>query len=287
MSVRYKTAHVTRYTYDNPVSQCQTEVRLRPRQNGRQVLENWSLKIEPEPVSVNQRTDYFGNEVHCFSVLEPHDRLTITSTSRLELTPPAKLLPSITAPWESVRDQLATPHTQELLEASEFRWESPFIPWLPALRSYAKPIFAPGRPIVEAAEELTHRIYTEFEYSPKATSIDTPLAEVLKLKQGVCQDFAHLMIGALRALGLSARYVSGYLKSGTQYTGAEASHAWVSVFVPGNGWVDFDPTNDMMPGTGHVTLAWGRDYADVSPVKGVTMGGGEQMVEVEVRVAPV
>lgn len=287
MTTRYRTRHITRYTYDDPVSQCQTEVRLRPRENGRQVLEHWHLHIQPEPVSMNRRTDYFGNDVCCFSILEPHDRLTVTATGEVSLTPPTDLLPSVTAPWDAVRDQLAAPRTRELLEASEYRWESPLVPWLPQLRAYAKPVFAPGRPIVEAAEELTHRIYTEFDYSPKATSIDTPLTDVLKLRQGVCQDFAHLMIGSLRAIGLAARYVSGYLKSGTQYTGAEASHAWVSVYVPGNGWVDFDPTNDVIPGNGHVTLAWGRDYSDVSPVKGVTMGGGEQTVEVEVRVAPV
>jgi len=287
MTTCYRTKHVTRYTYDDPVSQCQTEVRLRPRANGRQTLQTWELHIDPEPVSLNQRTDYFGNEVHCFSILEPHDRLTITATSQLDLTAPADLLPSVTPPWDNVRDQLAAPGHPELLAASEFRWESPFVPWLAGLRAYAKPIFLPGRPLVEAAEELSHRIYNEFDYAPKATSIETPLAEVFRQRQGVCQDFAHLMIGTLRTLGLAARYVSGYLKSGTQYTGAEASHAWVSVFVPGTGWVDFDPTNDVIPSNGHVTLAWGRDYADVSPVKGVTIGGGEQAVEVEVRVVPV
>ena len=280
----YRTTHVTRYTYDDPVSQCQTEVRLRPRESRRQQVRDWQLRVEPEPASMNKRTDYFGNEVYSFSILEPHDRLTVTATGRVELAAPANLLPSVTAPWEAVRDQLGAPRNAEALEASEFRWESPFVPWLAGLHSYARPVFAPGRPIMEAAEELTHRIYTEFDYSPKATSIDTPLADVLQQKQGVCQDFAHVMIGAMRSLGLAARYVSGYLKSGARYTGAEASHAWVSVFVPGTGWVDFDPTNDMVPGTGHVTLGWGRDYADVSPVKGVTIGGGEQAVEVEVRV---
>ena len=287
MTSRYRARHTTRYTYEEPVSQCQTEVRLHPREGQRQRVHDWKLRIEPEPVHLERRTDYYGNGVISFAVLEPHDRLTITATSEIELTAPNQLLPEVTGPWEEARVRLSAPGDRETLEASEFRWESPFVPWAAELRDYARPTFVPGRPLAEAARALTHRIYQEFQYAPKSTSIETPLAEVVRTRKGVCQDFAHVMIGSLRALGLAARYVSGYLKSGTQYTGAEASHAWVSVFVPGTGWVDFDPTNDMVPGNGHVTLAWGRDYADVTPVKGVTIGGGDQTVEVEVRVVAV
>ena len=287
MTVHYRARHTTRYTYEEPVAQCQTEVRLRPREDRRQQVRDWKLQIEPQPARLETRLDYFGNGVISFAVLEPHDRLTITATGDIAVTAPNQLLPSVTGPWEEARELLAAPHDPLTLQASEFRWESPFVPWAAELRTYARQVFAPGRPLAEAAHELNHRIYYEFEYAPKSTSIETPLAEVVRTRKGVCQDFAHVMIGALRSLGLAARYVSGYLKSGNQYTGAEASHAWVSVFVPGTGWVDFDPTNDMVPGAGHITLAWGRDYADVTPVKGVTIGGGEQTVEVEVRVAPV
>ena len=287
MTVSYHARHTTRYTYEDPVSQCQTEIRLRPREDRRQQVRDWRLKVEPSPARIEQRLDYFGNGVVSFVVLEPHDRLTITTSSDVSITAPHQLLPEVTCAWEEARGILAAPADPVTLQASEFRWESPFAPWAEELRVYARQVFTPGRPLAEAARELTHRIYVEFDYAPKSTSIETPLAEVVRTRKGVCQDFAHVMIGALRTLGLSARYVSGYLKSGTQYTGAEASHAWVSVFVPGTGWVDFDPTNDLVPDTGHVTLAWGRDYADVTPVKGVTTGGGEQTVEVEVRVAPI
>lgn len=284
MTVRYQARHTTRYTYESPVAQCQTEIRLRPREDRRQQVKDWRLRIEPEPVRLEHRLDYFGNGVISFAVLEPHDRLIITTTSEIALTAPNQLLPEVTGPWEEARALLAAPGDPVTMQASEFLWESPFVPWVAELREYGWASFAPGRPLAEAARELTHRIYTDFKYAPKSTSIETPLADVVRTRKGVCQDFAHVMIGTLRSLGLAARYVSGYLKSGTEFTGAEASHAWVSVFVPGTGWVDFDPTNDLVPATGHVTLAWGRDYADVTPVKGVTIGGGEQTVEVEVRV---
>ena len=189
-------------------------------------------------------------------------------------------------PWEAIRDQIAQQPDPALLEAYEFVFDSPYVPWAPELADYARPSFAPGRPLVDAVTELSHRIHTEFRYQPQSTSIDMPLLEVLGNRRGVCQDFAHVMIGALRSLRLPARYVSGYLRSGAAYQGADASHAWVSVFLPVTGWLDFDPTNDLRPSDGHVTLGWGRDYGDVTPVKGIALGGGEQIVEVEVRVEP-
>ena len=152
------------------------------------------------------------------------------------------------------------------------------------LMAYARPSFDAGRPLIAAAADLSHRIHAEFTYKPESTSIETPLLDTLRMKRGVCQDFSHVMIGALRSLGLAARYVSGYLRSGSDHLGGEASHAWVGVFIPDVGWVDFDPTNDVMPDTDHVTIAWGRDYADVTPMKGIARGGGKQQVDVEVRV---
>lgn len=284
----YRTVHTTLYSYEGSVSSCLTEVRLTPRTlPGRQEIRHFRLRVLPEPATLDKRLDYYGNEVWTFSVTEPHDRLTVTAVATVELEPNPAQSTDDSPPWEAVVEALRLAATPEALEAGEFRWESPYIPYVPELVDYAKRSFAPQRPILDAAHDLTGRIYRDFKYAPRSTSIETPLTDVLKQRSGVCQDFAHVMIGALRSIGLAARYVSGYLKSGTEYTGAEASHAWVSVLVPGRGWFDFDPTNDVIPSTGHVTLAWGRDYGDVTPVKGVTTGGGDQQVQVEVRVQPV
>jgi transglutaminase-like putative cysteine protease len=185
--------------------------------------------------------------------------------------------------WETARDLLAAYPDAAALEAFGFVFESPLVAPYRELADFAAPSFAPGRPLVEAARELTSRIHSEFTYRPQSTSVDMPLLDAFQKRCGVCQDFSHIMIGALRSLRLAARYVSGYLRSGTKYQGAEASHAWVSVFVPGAGWLDFDPTNDIMPADGHITVAWGRDYGDVTPVKGIALGGGKQVVEVAVR----
>jgi transglutaminase-like putative cysteine protease len=281
----FEAVHITRHYYEAPVSNCLNEVRLTPRSlEGQKVLES-SLQVEPEAAVVHRRRDYFGNEVATLAVFERHDRLVIASTSLVELEPGGQgSLPS--ARWEEARSTLADPREAGILEASEFVWDSPFVERGPGLADYAAASFTPGRPLLEAAADLSSRIHREFRYEPKSTSIEMPLAEVMRNRRGVCQDFAHIMIGALRSLGLAARYVSGYLRSGSKFLGAEASHAWVAVFVPGSGWAGFDPTNDTTPSGGHVTVAWGRDYGDVTPVKGITLGGGGQLVEVEVRVRP-
>ena len=279
----YQATHVTRYLYDQPVSQCLSEARLTPRNLPGQVLHQSRLQVEPEPALVQNRKDYFGNDVTTFAVFRTHDRFSATATSVVEVHP----RPIVDAPettWEDTRDRLASHSGPTLLEAYEFVFDSPFVSAAPELARYAKSSFAPGRPLVEAITELSHRLHAEFRYEPKSTSIEMPLLTVLENRRGVCQDFAHVMIGALRSLRLAARYVSGYLRSGATYQGADASHAWVSVFVPGAGWLDFDPTNDVRPSEGHVTLGWGRDYGDVTPVKGIALGGGTQIVEVEVRV---
>jgi transglutaminase-like putative cysteine protease len=235
------------------------------------------------------RKDYFGNDVTTFAVFRQHDQFSATATSIVEVQPrPIESEPEIlrpTLPWESACDQLGRHVGDDLLAAYEFVFDSPYVAAAPQLADYAKSSFAAGRPLVNAVAELSSRIHGDFRYAPKSTSIDMPLLEVFANRRGVCQDFAHVMIGALRSLHLAARYVSGYLRSGAAYQGADASHAWVSVFIPGAGWLDFDPTNDVRPGEGHVTLGWGRDYGDVTPVKGIALGGGKQIVEVEVRVA--
>jgi transglutaminase-like putative cysteine protease len=283
--MRYHATHITTYTYQEPVAQCLTEARLTPRAFDFQTVEFVNLDVDPPPLELQRRRDYFGNEVTAFAIFRPHDRFVVKAESLVEVLPrPQGPLPSLS--WEQAREILAAHPDADTLAAYEFAFASPYIEKLPALADYAAPTFTPGRPLADAVLELNHRIHTEFVYKPAATSIDMPLAEVLQLRQGVCQDFAHIMIGALRSLRLAARYVSGYLKSGAQYEGAEASHAWVSVYLPGFGWLDLDPTNDVRPTDGHVTLAWGRDYGDVAPLKGISLGGGGQKVAVEVRVVP-
>jgi transglutaminase-like putative cysteine protease len=276
----YRATHTTRYTYEGPVSHCLSEARLTPRILPNQRLLDWNLTVSPRPSTIISRKDYFGNDVSSFAVLEPHDRFTITATSLIEILPHAGSL-QISPAWEDARDTIA-----ELVEENEFIWESPFVPWLSAIQDYAKPVFTPGRPLIEAATALMQKIHADFKYKPESTSIETPLEEVLAARKGVCQDFSHIMIGALRSYGLAARYVSGYLRGDAEFQGAQASHAWVSVFVPNLGWIDFDPTNNVIPSTGHLTIAWGRDFGDVTPVKGITVGGGEHTLEVDVRVAP-
>lgn len=276
----YRASHTTRYTYEGPVSHCLSEARLTPRILPNQRLLDWNLVVSPRPSAIVSRKDYFGNDVSSFAVLEPHDRFTITATSRIEILPDPGSL-QYSPPWEEARDSIA-----ELVEENEFIWESPFVPWLESTQEFAKPVFTKGRPLLEASGLLMQKIHSDFRYKPESTSIETPLADVMASRKGVCQDFSHIMIGALRAYGLAARYVSGYLRSDAELQGAQASHAWVSVFVPNLGWVDFDPTNNIIPSTGHLTIAWGRDFGDVTPVKGITIGGGEHTLEVDVRVAP-
>jgi len=282
----YRAKHTTMYMYSDPVSICHSEVHLRPREHPSQRLLEHELVIMPEPDFLDSRGDYFGNEVACFSIHSPHETLTITSTSVVEVEEREPPEPTLSPAWESVRDQLREGAPDELFEAVPFTFSSPQAPLAPAYAEYARPCFPEGRPFLAAVAELSSRICKEFEYDPRATSVTTPVEEVLKKRKGVCQDFAHLMIACLRSLGLPARYVSGYLRSGEKTVGAEASHAWVSAHCPVFGWQDFDPTNNVRPQGQHVTLAWGREYQDVTPVKGVALGGGEQIISVSVEVVP-
>lgn len=281
--MRYRATHTTKYAYDARVSLCQSEVRLIPRTLPWQRTLESRIETTPPSASAERHEDYFGNAVTTFTILESHDRFSTVATSVIEVDD-RDVREDASVTWEAARDDVAAHADFDTLEAFEFTFDSPLVAVAPELSTYAGPSFPPGRPLIEAIEDLSHRIHTDFKYTPRATRVDTPLLEVLRLKKGVCQDYTHVMIGAVRCMGLAARYVSGYLRSGANVLGAEASHAWVSVFVPGSGWFDIDPTNDMRPGTGHITLAWGRDYADVAPVKGVALGGGHQVVEVTVRV---
>lgn len=280
---RYRVVHSTRYDYEGAVSHCLSETRLTPREFAGQRLEDFRIEVHPKPGAIASRVDYFGNRVMSFAVMEPHSKLSVTATSVVTVEGATPPLPPIE--WRVARERLSgQPSHAECRAASEYLWESPFIPWLDELKEYARPVLAAHSNLCDASLALMQRIYTDFKYEPKVTSIETPLSQVFADRRGVCQDLAHLMIGALRSHGLAARYVSGYLRGGAEFQGAQASHAWVSVFVPGAGWRDYDPTNNVEPRDGHLTVAWGRDYGDVAPVKGLTVGGGEHKLDVEVHV---
>jgi transglutaminase-like putative cysteine protease len=282
----YSATHTTVYNYTGAVATCQNQVRLRPRDTSNQTVHSSTMTVEPEAEVFHEFRDYFGNYVHNFSVLEEHSTLTIEAHSLVEVTALTLPDPAWTPPWEVVRNEIRACGSRDALDAFEYSGASPFVPTSGELAAFAGECFPADRPILQAAIELSARIHREFQYLPASTTIDTPIADVFRMRKGVCQDFAHLAIGAMRSLGLACRYVSGYLRSGAQFTGAEASHAWISVWAPPFGWIDLDPTNNVLPSEGHITLAWGRDYGDVTPVKGITLGGGEHRISVAVRVRP-
>jgi transglutaminase-like putative cysteine protease len=283
--MKLRATHATTYLYTQPVSICHTAVHLMPRDGPNQRVLDHNLSIVPTPEATFRHKDYFGNDVTCFSIHEPHRTLTISAASMVEIEPCDPLEPSLTPAWEEAQGEKWRHAEGHSLKAYQFVFPSPRITPSPLFAAYAETSFTAGRPFLEAAVELSHRIYTEFHYDREATTVATSAAEVWKSKRGVCQDFAHFMIACLRSLGLAARYVSGYLNS-RELIGNQASHAWVSAFFPGLGWLDLDPTNDQMVNGSYVTLAWGRDYSDVAPVNGVTIGGGQQVITVAVTVAP-
>jgi transglutaminase-like putative cysteine protease len=283
--MKLRTTHTTTYQYTEPVSICHTEVHLMPRDGRHQRVLEHTLSIVPMPEATFRHKDYFGNDVACFSIHEPHRTLEISAASLIEMEPGDPLEPCLTPAWEAARGEKWRYAEGHALDEYQFVFPSPRITLGREFAAYAETSFTAGRPFLDAALDLCHRIYTEFHYDPRATTVSTSVAEVLGCKRGVCQDFAHFMIACLRSLGLAARYVSGYLTRG-EWIGSQASHAWVSVFFPGLGWLDLDPTNDMLVSGSHLTLAWGRDYSDVAPVNGVTIGGGRQSIHVSVGVVP-
>lgn len=289
--MHYAVSHSTTYIYTDPVSLCHNLVHLKPRPAPRQSCHQSQLLVQPEPRALQHNHDYFGNPITLFTIQEPHKKLSISVKHRLEVAPAASVPVHQSPAWEDVRDRLWIERTPAMLEAGSYCFDSSYIARSAELAAYAMPSFSAARPLLEAVMNLTGRIHKEFHYDAKATTLATPLTEVLHLRRGVCQDFAHLQIGCLRSLGLAARYVSGYLQTRTppgreRLVGADASHAWVSVYCPKMGWVDFDPTNNVIPSEQHLTIAWGRDYDDISPVKGVILGGGTHTMSIAVDVAP-
>ncbi len=288
--MKFRITHITAYHYSDPVALSWNKACLLPRDTKRQRCLSGKLKIEPSPVAVRERSDCFGNRKSYFSLQKSHPELIVTAISEVDVSPSLDLALLGNASWEDIRVQLATPGAEEVLEALPFLHESALVQGLRPLAAYARPSFVSGRPLVEAVGELMQRIYQDFKYDKGSTNIATPVAEVMTNHHGVCQDFAHLGVGCLRALGLAARYVSGYIETqplpGTErLIGADASHAWFSVYCGADGWIDFDPTNNQVVSDQHVTLAWGRDFSDVSPLRGVAFGGGEHQVNVSVDVS--
>jgi transglutaminase-like putative cysteine protease len=298
--VIYRVVHVTEYRYDEPVSTSHHQLCLSPRAAAHQSCGAQEITISPAPVVRRERIDFFGNRCTHVEMQEPHRQLQVVSRFDVDVRPVARsltgalspsLAPSPSASWESVREALARPTTPELLDACGFTFESPHVQIPARAKEYAQQSFSPGRPLLEALLELTERIHGEFTYDSRATTVSTPVAQVLSHRRGVCQDFAHLQIACLRSLGLAARYVSGYLVTvpppgKPKLVGADASHAWLSVYCPGFDWIDVDPTNNLIPDDRHITVAWGRDFGDVTPMRGVILGGGTHDVRVAVDVTP-
>jgi transglutaminase-like putative cysteine protease len=287
----FEVSHTTVYDYRAPVTVSHHLMRLTPRALQRQRLLEHDIELQPRPAATNLRVDYFGNDVTFATIEQTYRRLSVISRSRVAVSPAFIPEASETPAWETVRGMCRVDRTMSVLEASEFTFASPLIPVAQNFADFASPSFWPEKPLLEAVTDLTARIHREFRFDPIATTISTPLAEVLEKRRGVCQDFAHLQIACLRALGLPARYVSGYLETlpppgQTKLVGSDASHAWVSFFCPGIGWIDVDPTNNVFPSMQHITLGWGRDYSDVSPVRGVVLGAGKHDLKVAVDVVP-
>jgi transglutaminase-like putative cysteine protease len=290
----YRVRHRTTYHYEDPVSVSHHVLRLAPRNLPKQTCWESYVAIQPTPSVTSAHFDYFGNTLTFFTLHETHECLVVEAHSKLEVSPIEPPDFAGSPPWETVRDSLANqPNdpSDEILDAYQFVFDSQRVRSNPELAAYARESFPAGRPLLAAVMDLTGRIHQDFRFDKKATEVSTPVQTFFEKRRGVCQDFAHLQIGCLRSLGLPARYVSGYLRTmpppgRSRLVGADASHAWCSAWCPRSGWVDFDPTNNCVPSDGHITVAWGRDYSDVSPIYGVLLGGARHELKVEVDVMP-
>lgn len=288
-AMRYRVVHETLYTYSAQVSSSRQVAHLSPRVTPWQQVIAHELQIEPRCTERSHGVDYFGNRFESFFVDVPHQTLSVRAESEVVVGPVAPEPGTPSPPWEQAVGGAWTAGLDLAIE--QYRMPSPAVPLLARTRAYAASSFPAGRPWLEAVFDLTRRIQGEFEYDPEATNVFTSVAEVLELKRGVCQDYAHLMLSALRSLGMAARYVSGYVMNrprgdARRLTGADASHAWVAAWCPGLGWVAFDPTNGKLAGQEFVTLGWGREYLDVTPLRGVVLGAASQQLAVAVKVTP-
>ena len=285
----YRVSHETIYDYPGDVAISYSLAHLTARDSPRQTRLKSALEFSVNPAVTVSEVDYFGNPVTFFTIQEPHRRLSVRAENVVLVYPAPGPDPLASPPWEQVCQRFRANRDATTVEAFQFTFESTLVKSAPWQAEYAAPSFPPGRPLLDAVMDLTGRIHTDFTFDPSATTTGTSLPEVFALRRGVCQDFAHLEIACLRSLGLAARYVSGYLLTTPppgqpRLTGADASHAWLSVHDPVFGWVDFDPTNNQIPSVEHIVLAWGRDFDDVSPIKGVILGGGLHALTVAVDV---
>jgi transglutaminase-like putative cysteine protease len=289
--MKYRIRHTTRYTGSEPISVGHNEAWLTPRATASQRCLTSTLDISPEPSILSHRTDYFGNTVTQFSFNQGYDALTVTAVDEVEANPadrPNGLIPA----WETIVTAAHRHETSADLAAYEFTFDSPRCRISSELAEYCLPSFPPGRPILEALTDLLRRFKSDFKYDATATTVSTPVEQAFRQRRGVCQDFAHLSISMLRSIGLPARYVSGYLRTlpppgKPRLVGADASHAWASAYGGPLGWIDIDPVNNALVGTDHITVAWGRDYGDVTPLKGVYIGGGTHQLTVSVDVSEI
>lgn len=292
-SVTYHVRHETTYAYSGDVVHAHQLLHLTPRDSEYQSCLSHEIAIDPAPAYRAADVDAFGNAVTRLEFDRPHRRLDVVAQMMVE-SRERPCIEECEEPWERARSRLfynARPPGSAVLEAERYRFESPYVRIKQRFTDYGDSCFAAGKPLLTCADDLTKKLYEDMTYAPGATSIGTPLLDVLESLRGVCQDYAHLMIACLRARGFAARYVSGYLRTtpapgAPVLLGADASHAWVAVFCPTAGWVEFDPTNGVRANTNHITLAWGRDFGDVSPMRGVIVGGGQHSLSVRVTVTP-
>lgn len=290
--MKYRITHRTTYSGHDPVSIGHNQAWLEFRPVEWQQVESFQLHIDPEPSVKTRRTDAFQNPVHVFSFNEGYQKLDVVATTVVTVREMMKSNAARTMTWEEVRQAVRQHWGFADRDALEFSYSSPRIVWNDAIRNYALESFSEGRPIVEVITDLTQRIHSDFAYDNRATTVNTPVNEVFRLRRGVCQDFAHLQISMLRCLGIPARYVSGYLRTvpppgQPRLVGADASHAWLSAYCGAGNWLSVDPTNDTECGMDHIVLAWGRDYSDVPPLTGVFVGGGQHRLTVSVDVLPI
>jgi len=288
----YDISHKTFYIYSTPVSQSHHIVRLAPREVVNQTIVQHSLFIEPTPTSRTDGVDHLGNPASWLSIESKHSEFVVHARTGVSVEKPGDIDPERTLAWDRIRDVLSDPNCQPDLDVMRYLAPSRLTGADSDVAAYARQSFKRGRPTISAASELMSRIYNEFEFDTSATDVSTPLFEVLATRRGVCQDFSHLMLACVRAMGVPARYVSGYIRTyppeGVQsLLGADATHAWVSVWSPESGWVDMDPTNNKVLQDEHIAIAYGRDYDDVSPIRGVLLGGSEHTVAVSVDVVAI
>jgi len=286
----HRVTHKTDYTYQESVSLCHNIVRLMPRSTNKQFCKSSVVTITPEPDVLIEYEDFYGNKLVYFTIEKEHKKLSVHVVSEIEKLSPANLQPPQfnRISWEEVC-RLTHTLTPELIDVKQFIATTPMTEVDDAIAAYANQSFPAGRSLFEGSRNLMNRIFADFKFQSGFTTISTPLSVVMKERKGVCQDFAHLAIACLRSLGLPVRYISGYIETipppGVEkLVGVDASHAWYSVYIPNSGWVDFDPTNNLLPADQHITVGWGRDYADITPLKGVIMSSGRHKLKVSVDV---